>query len=217
MSTEVFAALDRREERRRCPCRSAPTMRDTSVVPPGGVPASMGAASALDASGVVDASGWSSPPLSSSSSSSSAGAGLGAGVVLLLAGVGLARAARRRRLRVSHPAWSAGHRCSSARAPRRRATAEPEAESHPPLVARESRSVEARCPVVRRRSGVLAGDDPFSAAGCGPMPTPDYQLYYWPTIQGRGEFVRLALEDAGAALPRRRPPRPGKREAGCRR
>src|SRR6187402_2337801 len=24
-----------------------------------------------------------------------------------------------------------------------------------------------------------------------------YQLYYWPTIQGRGEFVRLALEDAG--------------------
>ena len=25
-----------------------------------------------------------------------------------------------------------------------------------------------------------------------------YQLYYWPTIQGRGEFVRLALEQAGA-------------------
>jgi glutathione S-transferase len=25
-----------------------------------------------------------------------------------------------------------------------------------------------------------------------------YQLYYWPTIQGRGELVRLALEDAGA-------------------
>lgn len=25
-----------------------------------------------------------------------------------------------------------------------------------------------------------------------------YALYYWPTIQGRGEFVRLALEDAGA-------------------
>ncbi len=24
------------------------------------------------------------------------------------------------------------------------------------------------------------------------------ELYYWPTIQGRGEFVRLALEDAGA-------------------
>ena len=25
-----------------------------------------------------------------------------------------------------------------------------------------------------------------------------YRLYYWPEIQGRGEFVRLALEDAGA-------------------
>lgn len=25
-----------------------------------------------------------------------------------------------------------------------------------------------------------------------------YQLYYWPTIQGRGEFVRLVLEEAGA-------------------
>jgi glutathione S-transferase len=26
-----------------------------------------------------------------------------------------------------------------------------------------------------------------------------YQLFYWPEIQGRGEFMRLALEDAGAA------------------
>jgi glutathione S-transferase len=25
-----------------------------------------------------------------------------------------------------------------------------------------------------------------------------YDFYYWPSIQGRGEFVRLALEDAGA-------------------
>src|SRR5438105_4430078 len=25
-----------------------------------------------------------------------------------------------------------------------------------------------------------------------------YRLYYWPDIQSRGEFVRLALEDAGA-------------------
>jgi len=25
-----------------------------------------------------------------------------------------------------------------------------------------------------------------------------YELYYWPDIQGRGEFVRLALEEAGA-------------------
>lgn len=26
-----------------------------------------------------------------------------------------------------------------------------------------------------------------------------YELYYWPEIQGRGEFVRLALEEAGTA------------------
>ena len=25
-----------------------------------------------------------------------------------------------------------------------------------------------------------------------------YELHYWPTIQGRGEFVRLALEAVGA-------------------
>jgi glutathione S-transferase len=37
-----------------------------------------------------------------------------------------------------------------------------------------------------------------------------YELYYWPEIQGRGEFVRLALEEAGASyvdvarLPERR-------------
>src|SRR5574341_662668 len=36
-----------------------------------------------------------------------------------------------------------------------------------------------------------------------------YELYYWPGIQGRGEYVRLALEEAGAdyvdvaRLPRR--------------
>ncbi|HYG67513.1 MAG TPA: glutathione S-transferase, partial [Anaeromyxobacteraceae bacterium] len=24
-----------------------------------------------------------------------------------------------------------------------------------------------------------------------------YELFYWPGIQGRGEFVRLAFEDAG--------------------
>jgi glutathione S-transferase len=27
--------------------------------------------------------------------------------------------------------------------------------------------------------------------------TAEYELFYWPGIQGRGEFVRLALEDAG--------------------
>jgi glutathione S-transferase len=25
-----------------------------------------------------------------------------------------------------------------------------------------------------------------------------YEFYYWPSIQGRGEFVRLALEESGA-------------------
>ncbi len=30
------------------------------------------------------------------------------------------------------------------------------------------------------------------------MTTP-YELYYWPSIQGRGEFIRLALEEAGVA------------------
>ncbi len=29
--------------------------------------------------------------------------------------------------------------------------------------------------------------------------TPPYELYYWPTIQGRGEFVRLVFEEAGLA------------------
>ncbi len=28
--------------------------------------------------------------------------------------------------------------------------------------------------------------------------TTRFELYYWPGIQGRGEFVRLALEDAEA-------------------
>ena len=38
-----------------------------------------------------------------------------------------------------------------------------------------------------------------------------YQLHYWPTIQGRGEFVRLALEAAGADYVdvARRPPAEG--------
>ncbi|RZI92686.1 MAG: glutathione S-transferase, partial [Variovorax sp.] len=38
-----------------------------------------------------------------------------------------------------------------------------------------------------------------------------YQLHYWPSIQGRGEFVRLALEAAGADYVdvARRPPAEG--------
>lgn len=30
------------------------------------------------------------------------------------------------------------------------------------------------------------------------MPRTPYELYYWPSIPGRGEFVRLVLEEAGA-------------------
>jgi glutathione S-transferase len=37
----------------------------------------------------------------------------------------------------------------------------------------------------------------MSSHGCA-VKAPPYELYYWPTIQGRGEFVRLALEEAGA-------------------
>ncbi len=42
-----------------------------------------------------------------------------------------------------------------------------------------------------------------------------YQLHYWPTIQGRGEFVRLALEAAGADYVdvARQPPAEGGGEA----
>jgi glutathione S-transferase len=35
--------------------------------------------------------------------------------------------------------------------------------------------------------------------GRAAMADAEYRLYYWPSIQGRGEFVRLVLEDAGAA------------------
>jgi glutathione S-transferase len=40
---------------------------------------------------------------------------------------------------------------------------------------------------------------------------PEYELFYWPGIQGRGEFVRLAFEDAGAPYDdvARRPEREG--------
>jgi glutathione S-transferase len=59
-----------------------------------------------------------------------------------------------------------------------------------------------------RRRGEIVGSERSSASGDG---TEDgasaqrakglsmtYELFYWPTIQGRGEFVRLALEQAGA-------------------
>src|SRR5262249_28871899 len=44
----------------------------------------------------------------------------------------------------------------------------------------------------RRASRVQGGAGRVTEAPMG------YELYYWPDIQGRGEFVRLALEDAAA-------------------
>jgi glutathione S-transferase len=38
----------------------------------------------------------------------------------------------------------------------------------------------------------------FRTATRGNLPV-KYELYYWPSIQGRGEYVRLALEEAGAS------------------
>jgi glutathione S-transferase len=40
---------------------------------------------------------------------------------------------------------------------------------------------------------------PTARVGSCTFQTMRYELYYWPEIQGRGEFVRLALEDAGAS------------------
>src|SRR5262249_43238277 len=45
------------------------------------------------------------------------------------------------------------------------------------------------------REAVLCPRAPLPTLRSVPM---RYELYYWPEIQGRGEFVRLALEEAGA-------------------
>jgi glutathione S-transferase len=46
------------------------------------------------------------------------------------------------------------------------------------------------CRIIRGRNKLPCEADPAEHMR--------YELYYWPTIQGRGEFVRLALEEAGA-------------------
>src|SRR6185295_16671097 len=43
-----------------------------------------------------------------------------------------------------------------------------------------------------------ANSVPTSPGASCTFRTMRYELHYWPGIQGRGEFVRLALEDAGA-------------------
>jgi glutathione S-transferase len=40
--------------------------------------------------------------------------------------------------------------------------------------------------------------EPSASGGQATVRRMAYELHYWPTIQGRGEFVRLALEAAGA-------------------
>src|SRR3954469_12770638 len=39
---------------------------------------------------------------------------------------------------------------------------------------------------------------PLDVLDAHPERSMAYELYYWPSIQGRGEFVRLVLEEAGA-------------------
>src|SRR6187399_1683181 len=50
----------------------------------------------------------------------------------------------------------------------------------------------------RLRSSCLNGHE-RAAFGTSNGALMRYELFYWPEIQGRGEFVRLALEDAGAS------------------
>src|SRR3954469_316003 len=74
---------------------------------------------------------------------------------------------------------------------------------------RDGALVQGRTVRIRRARGDSLGDgDPGAAfpAGCAESERAarqtsgvmKYELYYWPSIQGRGEFIRLALEDAGA-------------------
>src|ERR1700737_3755797 len=50
-----------------------------------------------------------------------------------------------------------------------------------------------------RGGGGGGGDQQGTVRERSRSPPMRYELYYWPEIQGRGEFVRLALEEAGAA------------------
>jgi glutathione S-transferase len=58
-----------------------------------------------------------------------------------------------------------------------------------------------RCSRSPHSSGSLAGDDRErdpERVKTRTTRAPKYELFYWPSIQGRGEFVRLALEEAAA-------------------
>jgi glutathione S-transferase len=54
--------------------------------------------------------------------------------------------------------------------------------------------------IAKRRTGIVAAAAVASAQFCPKLGSGGmrYEFYYWSGIQGRGEFVRLALEEAGA-------------------
>ena len=52
--------------------------------------------------------------------------------------------------------------------------------------------------IVGDQFNAAANSVPTGVGGSGTFRPMRYELYYWPSVQGRGEFVRLALEDAGA-------------------
>ena len=57
--------------------------------------------------------------------------------------------------------------------------------------------------VIKRGGTGCSPEDPRLSAQLGTEQLQEedrmpYQLYYWPGIQGRGEFVRLALEEVGS-------------------
>src|SRR5687767_8908981 len=58
-------------------------------------------------------------------------------------------------------------------------------------------SLRVRCRKHRRKRTALT---PFPIRSCSSAMADGarYELYYWPSIQGRGEFIRLPLEEAAA-------------------
>jgi glutathione S-transferase len=54
-------------------------------------------------------------------------------------------------------------------------------------------------PAFRRTPGPGALDASSARSDKSATMTDAYELFYWPTIQGRGEFVRLSLEEAAAS------------------
>jgi glutathione S-transferase len=63
---------------------------------------------------------------------------------------------------------------------------------------RKRRLNEGGVPQSREANRRLRRQRPrFTISTTMPRTDAEYELYYWPNIQGRGEFIRLALEEAG--------------------